>query len=274
MGVPPTFILLSLKYMGNSCTSANRDAVYKASNFKELQFLILLRDQDFINNGVCSSLAESIDGASRHLPGHLYIESIENCQHQIREIPMPYKLYIKLPKENFFVTQESWETEYLKSQVMELIHIFTLIGATEIKFSSQRYAGNMNSVDASLDVSSVFHGVQIGGGTKQVNTTSSSLTGSILIPADQANTCPTIHDLTNNENLFYLLHNPDWISICEHRINNRVKHLNFTYKFDTILHYSTKLIAKFEKVGIEFQSDSTDLNGFSISFDVNFEGGE
>ena len=101
-----------------------------------LDFLILLKKDDYRATFQCMSTMNKFKRNLRKLPGNVNIEKLSKTTKDIKGLKIPYVVYIKLPKENVYVTSDTWEYEYFNSQVMELIGIFTLLGASEISFSA------------------------------------------------------------------------------------------------------------------------------------------
>ena len=105
---------------------------------QDFQFLILLSDKYFIKKlGILPPKKYYIKNII--LPGKLIIEKYSdwNCinKYSFESNPIPDQIYVKLPKEKFYVQYSDYEYKLLESRFNEFYDILAIIGARYIKMS-------------------------------------------------------------------------------------------------------------------------------------------
>ena len=243
-----------------------------------MEFLIVLNAKDY--ESMCPltpSYSTQIRRYEDDLPGVLHLANIENINDTIestsrpryvtQDLVIPRALYIKLPKENIYIKAEKWEYEYLKSQIHEIIHLFGILGAKNIKYEIVNSDRNMFNMGGGFNI-----GELPVGGDLQITSrrgTSTELSGELEFPIPR-NIIPSIELLYKSSNIFYLPRKYDWMNICRRRIERQVTTDDFVYKFNSDMCFSSKLTGKLDKLGISFNFESNSVKNLHMKFDVEY----
>jgi hypothetical protein len=243
-----------------------------------MEFLIVLKPNDYkVMCPLVDSYSTKVKKSENDLPGILYVVSITNINHVdpnekrpkfvTQDMVIPRVLYIKLPKENIFVKAEKWEYEYLKSQIQEIIHIFGIMGAKNIKYEIINSDNANLAISGGLNVGELPIGADLKVTSRRGNTT--ELSGELEYPTF-ANNVPSEKILRESENIYYLSRKYDWQNICERRIVSNVTTDDFIYKFNSDMCFSAKLFGKMDKLGINFNFETSSVKNFTMKFEVDY----
>ena len=262
--------------MGCQNSRSTRDEGIVESDIME--FLIVLKPNDY--EAACplvSSYSTRVRKSEDDLPGILHVANIVNINDRetsrsrpkfvTQDMVIPRALYIKLPKENIFVKAEKWEYEYLKSQIQEIIHIFGIMGAKNIKYEIINSDKENFNIGGGLNVGELPVGTDLKVTSRKGTTT--ELSGELEYP-NSVNTVPSKKLLTESDNIYYLPRKYDWKSICERRILNNVTSDDFIYKFNSDMFFSAKLSGKLDKLGINFNFETSSVKNFNMKFEVDY----
>ncbi|MBA42483.1 MAG: hypothetical protein CMF62_00550 [Magnetococcales bacterium] len=103
-----------------------------------LEYLVLISDEELeMKPYLCSSTYRNrIKATEKNLHGIINIVPLSEVNnYRIQGIIKTNTLYVKLPKENIYLSPSKFEHEYMKSQILELIYIFRLTGAIELEIN-------------------------------------------------------------------------------------------------------------------------------------------
>ena len=92
-----------------------------------LEYLVLISDEELeMKPYLCSSTYRNrIKATEKNLHGIINIVPLSEVNnYRIQGIIKTNTLYVKLPKENIYLSPSKFEHEYMKSQILELIYIF------------------------------------------------------------------------------------------------------------------------------------------------------
>jgi hypothetical protein len=242
-----------------------------------MKFLIVLSLDDFkANCWPFKRYSTSVKNSGSYLSGQLDIISINDIsqrnkkknllKYKINEIVNLKTLYIKLPKENMYVKSDVWQFEYMKSQIREIIHIFGLLGAKSVDY--RVLSSKLSSFEFGSSVSAGNIPIESGLKVNNKNGLSTEISGNITYQIPER--FPTTSTILSSNNIYYLIRKDDWKDICERRIINKATIDNFTYKFNTDVSFSFKVIEKFRKLGISFNISSDETKNFTMEFKVNY----
>lgn len=243
-----------------------------------MEFMIVLQPNDFEATCPMSlSYQEKVNSLGKKLPGYFHcvnlfdVNKIENGntipKYLFQDIVLPRVMYIKLPKENIFVTADKWEHEYLKSQFHEIIRIFGILGAKTITYQVTNSTEANISAAATITVGELPVGGDIE--IKEGKNKTSVLSGELVYPKPR-NNVPRESDLIDANGIYYLSKKYDWQSMCRRRIERRVLEDKFHFQFTNTMSFSASASAKLAKLGIGCNIVSDKLNDFSISFEIEY----
>lgn len=271
-----------LEYMGG-CVSI-RDGIFKARESDILEFMIVLKPVDYHN--ICPlvpSYSQRLRRSEGSFPGILHIVNINSINkidkktgqalYTFQDIVIPRVLYLKLPKEGVYVRHDSWEYEYLKSQIQEIIYIFALLGAKTVNYEVINSSSNKSSTGVDLNMQHLSSGIAVESGVKvsRGNSLSSELSGSLEFSEARGGTKrPTIDLLLKSKNIHYLARKYDWRQMCIQRIERSVSSDNFHFMYHSDMYIDANMSAAINSLGIGFQLKNSQLNSLSIKFSVEY----
>lgn len=237
-----------------------------------LEFLVILKKSDFSKTLECCNKKNQIMRTLSKLPGNVRIGKFGESGYTIKGLKMPYVLYTKLPKEGIYVTSDSWDTEYFNSQILELVQIFTALGAFEIKFDSgfEYSSDKTTNIEAKLKIPNVPINLSTELKHSQGNEEDSSFGGLIKIKSIKEIEYKSVDDFIIKNRLYYTKFYPEWKNIIEYKLNNSITKLDFEYTFHRGFYCSSSLGLDIEKIGIACKMTSATDNSVVVSFKVCF----
>lgn len=240
---------------------------------EKLCFLTLLVDNDYIKNNYCYKYSnEDILLSKKDLfPGILKVMSYKDIELQkeyiIEDIPLPKEIYIKLPKENIYISSDNFQFRYLLSQNNELINIFILLGAKTIKWNIKQE----NNLDKKININSGINvkGIDFNTGInldEQKNNTSIFLNE---LHFSNTKTPLSFDMFKNNENEFYYLPGKyEWQNIIKRRIKRGLQYDKYVYKYNNCYKLNSSLISKLKFLEINFNYDYETYNNLEIEYEI------
>lgn len=235
-----------------------------------LDFLILLKNDDFQKSFQCMSKMHKIKQIVKKLPGNVCVELLSKTTKQIKGLKIPYVVYIKLPKEHVYVTSDTWEFEYFNSQVIELISIFTALGANEIKFNAVKSNNDEEKIDTSLSTNMSHMTVSIGGSKEMTHNQHSKFSGHIEINNVQKIKFKDVNEFIEKNQLYYANFYPEWKSLIGYKLMTDTTKIDFEYTFHKGFHCQTKVGTKLESFGIICGFTNIDVKDITLKFCVKF----
>ena len=237
-----------------------------------LDFLVILKKKDFSKTLECFNKKNKILRTLSKLPGNVNVGRFGESNYVVKGLKMPYVLYTKLPKEGIYVTSDSWDTEYFNSQILELIHIFTSLGATEIKFfsNSEHSTEKQKGISAGLKVPNVPLKLSAELYNSEEHEIENSLCGLVKIKSSKMMQYSSVEDFIKINRLFYTKFYPEWRGIILYKLSNHITKLDFEYTFHRGIYCSSSLGLDLEKVGISCKITSAINNSTTVSFKVKF----
>lgn len=247
-----------------------------------MQFLILLKDDDYQSCPMTKSFYTKTLQVGRDLPGVLHIgnlmeinekkEGEREARYVIKRMALPKVTYIKLPKEGLYVRADEWEFEYMKSQIQEVIMVCGLLGAKKVSYDITQNEETNRSVGANLDMGNLVQGV--GGGAKLSSGkgVESQLIGEVEFE-EREDLNVSFEALEEEEqvgNIHYLMRLPQWMSMVDNRVRRRVSRSEFKYRYNRELYINADLMAKVRGMGISFEYGNNTLSSFSIMFQIEY----
>lgn len=235
-----------------------------------LDFLILFKKDDYQKTFQCMSKMHQIKHKIKKLPGNVNIEKLSETTKEIKGLKIPYVVYIKLPKEHVYVTSDVWEIDYFNSQVMELISIFTALGAGEITFSTTKATNDEKSMEASVGAKITNISVMLEASREIKHNEHSKFSGYIKINNVAKVKVKTVKDFIRDNKLYYANFYPEWKSLIAYKLNTDTTQIDFEYTFHKGFHCQTKVGMKLEDNGIICGFTNTNVQDITLKFFVTF----
>lgn len=238
-----------------------------------LEFLVILKKNDFSRTFECLNKKNRIIKTLSKLPGNVRIGRFGEHNYTIKGLKMPYVLYTKLPKEGIYVTSDSWDIEYFNSQILELIHIFTALGAYKIKFESllEHSSEKIFNTTSNLKIPNVPIKLSTEINNSNGHEESDTFGGLIKIKSIKEIKYDSVDDFIKKNKLYYTKFYPEWKNIIEYKMFNSVSKLDFEYTFHRGFHCSSSLGTEIDKIGVTCKIMSAINNTTTVSFKVNFQ---
>lgn len=249
----------------------------KINDFNELslEFLIILKEYDF-NKKTCCSLLKNIKKATKKLPGIVHICSYENVkQYKVKGLMLPYVLYMKLPKEDMYVSSDAWESEYFNSQTLELLKIFTVMGASDIKFKTTRDHNESNGigVHANANLNAINIPLKVNAELEHYEDSddSNAFDGQIKTKQPNVEKYENLNELIEKHKLYYIKNNYEWQSLISYKLqNDTITKLKFNTTFYKGFKCGTKITADLEALGISICYFDSGSKFVKTTFEVRF----
>jgi hypothetical protein len=258
--------------MGCSDSRMNRTEEFECPM---IEFMTLFEESDFEPRTFLKNRVEKAKKVASKLPGRFRAYNINEVHKEkliIKGMPELYVLYIKLPKEKVWVSSETWEEEFLNVQMIETIHIWTELGASDIIFSSKRLSKNNDSIMGDIGAGLPGTKLILGGKYDSGNTEESDLSGHIKLQENTVNNYNNIDEFIKKNGLYYVKFAPEWINIISYKINNpEISNIDFQYTFTKGLHYNGKLSAKFDEIGVSFGMSTDEAHKTSVKYNIIFK---
>lgn len=237
-----------------------------------LNFLVILKKKDFSKTIECLNKKNKITRTLRKLPGNVHIIDFDDNKYTIKGLKMPYVLYAKLPKENIYVTSDTWDSEYFNSQILELVHIFTMLGGLDIKFAAINDYGSEKTQSLGVNICIPNMPLKISAEMEHITNeeNSNSLGGFIRIRSTKKIEYENVDDFINKNKLYYSKFYPEWKTLISFKLNNSITKMDFEYKFNRGFYCSSSLGTDMEKNGISCKLTSAINNYTTVRFNVNF----
>lgn len=243
-----------------------------------LEFLVILKDHDFEIKKCFQmyNMYERTKNATKKLPGKTHICTMEEAKgFKIKGMKLPYVLYMKLPKENVYVSSDSWASEYFNSQTFELITIFTTLGATEVKFKTSRDHNESTGagVHTGANLNAINIPIKVGADVEHFEDGDDSNTfdGQIKIKQPMCIKYGNLTEFIEKQNLYYTKNNHEWQSLIGYKLNNdTVTKLKFNTTLYKGFKCSTTVTADLEALGISVFLFDSGSKYVKTIFEVHF----
>jgi hypothetical protein len=261
----------------NNVSAIKENEVYSkyggALKNTKLNFLILLNNDDYVKKKVnCKYItnenlillnANLFNGILKCLP-YNNIENEEN--YIIDDNPMQRIIYIKLPKENLYVSCKDFDMKYLISQHNELISIFVLLGASKIKWQiSKNFDKN---IDTCVNLGTNIEGIDVKIGCNYNNIKQEKFEINNEIELENRYLHLSEDAFVKNDTFYYLSKKPDWHEIISLRSSEKKYKFNFTYS--SLYDFNIDLITKLKVFDITCSNKNSEFNNLMISYDVEY----
>lgn len=226
---------------------------------------------------------------SQYLNGKLHISNtceteneVETCSccnkpFHVRGVISRYQLYALLPKENVYVPVDTWYHEHMKSQMMELLYIFRMTGATSVRLTVEKKEDNEHSTSLSasgecIPIMSDILSAEVGIDNKTVthNGNLIDLEATYMTCEDGFKAYERYDDFLSDEKIHYLNQRQDWRDIIDQRLTCMAKQLKFTFNVTNTMHVERTFFSKFQSIGLELSHKEQETGVFCIQGSVIF----
>lgn len=237
---------------------------------QRLQFLILLRDEDF--QKCIFSYRDMIAYRKNNFPGNLIIERFEDCEqlpYRIKEPVMPRQLYIMLPKEKFFIPSDVFTESYIRSKMRELIQIFVKLNAKSVKFSYSDMANQHQSMKlhSALRLPNT-NVVEISEEFK--NEEKSTISTKYEMKFRENEEMFRIEDFLNSDNYYYLKQEDSWQYMIQRRIDYRMTYDKYTYQNSERKLLKNKFVTKLKMIDLTADYDWEKFKEFQMNYEIEY----
>ena len=244
-----------------------------------LNFLIVLTDDNYINKSIFGgkSLYNKLLSKKDLFYGNLEIKKFSEFTKNTDNISSKYLIegnitprivYIKLPKENIYVSADTFQDKYLDSKINELISIFTNLHAEIINISIIHE--NASNLKLSLGSDVNINGVKANINASKTNDNNKKIETSRILtfqkPSDD-----TIIDtkiFTDCKKFHYLPKDEGWIDIIRQRVYKKAKNNKYVYNYLDKTCFSVDLSAQLQLLNINFAYNSNKYENLKIEYDV------
>lgn len=237
---------------------------------QRLQFLILLRDDDF--QKCLFSYRDMLAYRKNNFPGDLIIERFDDCEqlpYRIQEPVMPRQLYIMLPKEKLYIPSDIFTESYIRSKMRELIQIFVKLNAKSVLFSYS-------------DMADEKQGLQLHSYLRMPNTSMVEIserfereTQSIIATKYEMkfkeNKEPfRLQDFLNSDNYYYLKQEDSWQYMIQRRIDYRMTYDKYTYQNRERKLLKNKFVTKLKLIDLTADYDWEKFKEFQMNYEIEY----
>ena len=237
---------------------------------QRLQFLILLRDEDF--KKCLFSYRDILAYRKNNFPGDLIIERFEDCEqlpYRIQEPVMPRQLYIMLPKEKFFIPSDIFTESYIRSKMRELIQIFVKLNAKSVKISYSDRAKEQQGLQlhSALRIPNT-NMVEISEAVEQENQVLRTTKYEMKFKENQEPF--QVEDFLNSDNFYYLKQEDSWQYMIQRRIDYRMTYDKYTYQNSERKLLKNKFVSKLEMIDLTADYDWEKFKEFQMNYEIDY----
>lgn len=246
-----------------------------------LSFLIILTDDNYINKSIIGgkSMYEKLLSKKELFYGNLEIKKFSEFTNNTNNISSQYVIdgnitprlvYIKLPKENIYVSADTFQDKYLDSKINELISIFTNLHAETINISINHE--NASSLKLSIGAGVNINGVKANGNASKTNDANkqTSTTRTLTFQEPSNDTIIDTNIFTDFKKFHYLPKDEGWIEIIRQRVYKKAKENTYVYNYVDKKCCSMELSAQLQLLNINFEYNSSKYENLKIEYDVKY----
>ena len=240
-----------------------------------LEFLIILCDDDYKSSFYYKSTYENVLKQRKFFNDNLTIvnkkEIIKNNEYLIDGLATLKKLYIKLPKENLYVNSSQFHNRYLNSKINELISIFTVLKAKNIKVTIESQTENNFKFNLSAGVK--MNGVSLKTGAEKSKDSTHKLQSSWELEFFQdgnSNTKININEFADEKRFYYLPKEAEWIDAIRKRISQNVSTDKFTYSYSDTNDIKYKAFTNLQLFNISCDYNRKQFENITINYEIDY----
>jgi len=236
-------------------------------------FLIILTDINYKPNFFQSkSYYDKLKSKEHLFPGILNLINIKHLKHNkefiIKDQIIPLTVYIKLPRENIYVSSDKYYEAYFQSQMNELIRIFTTLKAETIDI----YIEQDRNTTSVINVNGGIHYKPVDLETQFSNTkieNNKTITNKKMEFKNNGKDID-INDFTNKRHFYYLSNEDEWQDIIRNRIKKSMIKDDYYYTYENSSLISKELKIQLKIFNIGFRYNVENNKNISIKYNVNY----
>ena len=246
-----------------------------------LEFLIILCDDDYKSSFYYKSTYENVLKQRKFFNDNLTIvnkkEIIKNNEYLIDGLATLKKLYIKLPKENLYVNSSQFHNRYLNSKINELISVFTVLKAKNIKVTIESQTENNFKFNLSAGVK--MNGVSLKSGAEKSKDSTHKLQSSWELEFFQndnrntninTNTKININEFADEKRFYYLPKEAEWIDAIRKRVSQNISSDKFTYSYSDTNDIKYKAFTNLNLFDISCDYNRKQFENMSINYEIDY----
>ena len=254
-----------------------------------LEFLIILCDDDYKSTFFYKSTYENLLKQRNFFNDNLNIvnkkDIKKNNEYLIDGMATLKNLYIKLPKENLYVNSSQFHNRYLNSKINELISVFTVLKAKNIKVSIESQTENNFNFNLSAGVK--MNGVSLKTGAEKTKDSSNKLQNHWELEFFQdnksnngntngnhtntnANTKININEFADDKRFYYLPKEAEWIDAIRKRVSQNVSSDKFTYSYSDTNDIKYKGFTNLQLFYISCDYNRKQFENITINYEIDY----
>lgn len=237
------------------------------------EFLIILTDNNYKPNFFQSKSYYDKLKLKEHLfPGILNLINIKDLKNNkefiIKDQIIPLTVYIKLPRENIYVSSDKYYEAYFHSQMNELIRIFTTLKSesVDIHIEQDRNTTSIINVNGGIHYKPVDLDTQYSNTKTENNKT---ITIKNMVFKNNGKDID-INDFIIKRNFYYLPNEDEWQDIIRNRIKKSMIKDNYYYVYENSSIISKELIAQLKIFNIGFRYNVNNNKNITIKYNVKY----
>jgi len=256
-----------------------------------LEFLIILCDDDYKGAFYYKSTYENVLKQRKFFNDNLTIvnkkEITKNNEYLIDGMATLKQLYMKLPKENLYVNSLQFHNRYLNSKINELISVFTVLKAKNIKVTIESQSENNFKFNLSTGVK--MNGVSLKTGAEKSKDSSNKLQSSWELEFFQGNksnngntngntngnntntdTKININEFADDKRFYYLPKEAEWIDAIRKRVSQNVSSDKFTYSYSDTNDIKYKAFTNLHLFNISCDYNRKQFENITINYEIDY----
>jgi len=237
------------------------------------EFLIILTDNNYKPNYFQSKSYYDKLKLKEHLfPGILNLINIKdlksNKEFIIKDQIIPLTVYIKLPRENIYVSSDKYYEAYFQSQMNELIRIFTTLKAEtiDIYIEQDRNTTSVINVNGGIHYNPVDLDTQY---SKVKTENNKTITIKNMLFKNNGKDID-INDFIIKRKFYYLPNEDEWQDIIRNRIKKSMIKDDYCYVYENSSIISKELIAQLKIFNIGFRYNVNNNKNITIKYNVKY----
>ena len=250
-----------------------------------LEFLIILSDDDYKSTFFYKSRYDNLSKQSNFFNDNLNLVNKKDIkksnEYLIDGMANLQKLYIKLPKENLYVDSSQFHNRYLNSKINELISVFTVLKAKNIKVTIESQTENNFKLNLSAGVK--MNGVSLKTGAEKTQDKSNKLKSNWELEFFQGNNDITntntngntntkinINEFADDKRFYYLPKEADWIDAIRKRVSQNASSDKFTYSYSDTNDIKYKAFTNLQLFNISCDYNRKQFENININYEIDY----
>jgi hypothetical protein len=196
----------------------------------------------------------------------------ECCQKPfaVRGVLTKHVLYSLLPKEEIYVPVDTWHHAYMKSQMMELLYIVRMLGASNVNLRLEKKDTKSSDLDLEGNIAvplATALNAEVGIKHNTMKASDNLIDLEATYDTDNASFTPykSLGDFADDDNVFYLNEMQDWQDIVIQRTECNVKTLKFTFSISHNIRVQDAFFVKAHRMGVKLAASNQEQGTYYVS---------